>query len=112
MMDLMYFGYEWEDDSASLEQEFISDVKKVFPNVILKNAHDSIKGYRQEVWLDDSEEDNFNSFLFGKQWYEFSLTIQIAMMSREEKPNIVKWINLAKKQYPEAFKPEALINLD
>ena len=30
-VDLVYFGYEWEDDSRKLEKEFIEEVSKAFP---------------------------------------------------------------------------------
>jgi len=104
IMDIIYFGYE--DDSTKLEKEFIDEVKIAFPNVILKNAYDSIKGYRREVHLDKSDEDNYCSFLIGKGWFEMSLTLQISMLDKAEHEKFNKWFNLAKKQYPEAFKPE------
>lgn len=83
IMDIIYFGYE---DNA--------------------DAYDSIKGYRREVHLDKSDEDNYCSFLIGKGWFEMSLTLQISMLDKAEHEKINKWFNLAKKQYPEAFKPE------
>jgi hypothetical protein len=47
MTDLMYFGYEWEDDSYPLQEEFIKEVKEEFADVRLEDAYDSIKGFRQ-----------------------------------------------------------------
>jgi hypothetical protein len=35
-----------------------------------------------------------------------SLTLQISMLDKAEHEKFNKWFNLAKKQYPEAFKPE------
>ena len=104
IMDLIYFGYE--DNATEIEKEFIEEVKIAFPNVILKDAYDTIKGYRQEVYLDKSDEDNYCSFLIGKGWFEMSLTLQISMLDKAEHEKFNKWFNLAKKQYPEAFKPE------
>ena len=110
MMDLMYFGYGYgeNDHATEYQSDFIKEVKEKFPNVRLENAYDEIKGYRQSVYLEDTEKDDFFSFLFGKGWFEMSLTAQIAMMTEEEHDDVKRWINLAKKQYPEAFKPEAL----
>jgi len=45
MIDLMYFGYAWEDEGPKLEKEFIELVTLAFPNVILDNAYDEIKDY-------------------------------------------------------------------
>ena len=108
-MDLMYFGYGYgSDDAVKNQAYFIKEVQEKFPNVVLKDAYNDIKGYRQEVHLDDSETDNYNGFLIGKGWFEMSLTMQIMMMSGEKKEEVLHWIELAKTQYPEAFKPEAL----
>jgi hypothetical protein len=108
MMDLMYFGYDYENDSAKLQADFINEVKEVFPDVVLNNAYDQFKGYRQEVHLDDSKEDDYYSFLIGKGWFEMSLTMQLVMRTDERMEDFKRWFKLAKKQYPEAFKPEAL----
>jgi len=107
MMDLMYFGYSFGEEEAEARQykfDFAKEVKEKFPNVVLRNADDEIKGYRYEVHLDDSETENYNSFLFGRGWHELSLTMQIDMMSGEKRDDIKRWIELARQQYPEAFK--------
>jgi hypothetical protein len=108
MMDLMYFGYGYDDDATKFQADFINEVKEVFPDVVLKNAYDQFKGYRQEVWLDESKKDDYYSFLIGKGWFKMSLTMQLVMRTDEKKEDFKKWFKLAKKQYPEAFKPEAL----
>lgn len=111
-MDLLYFGYDFDKGSLESQEEFISEIKKRFPNAVLRDAYDSIKGYRQEVYLDKAENDNYYAWLFGKQLHESSLTCQLIMMSAsrdsEQKAKFEKYFALAKKQYPEAFKPEAL----
>ena len=43
--DLMYFGYEWDADSKKNGTDFIAEIK---------DAYDSIKGYRQEVYLEET----------------------------------------------------------
>lgn len=103
-MDLMYFGYEWDTNSRQYQIDFIKEVKEKFPNVKLKNAYDSIKGYRLEVWLDDNQENDYMAFLIGKGWLDFSLTLQIDMMVKEKHDKVMEWIELAKKLYPESFK--------
>ena len=63
--DLMYFGYGWDSDSKKNETDFIAEIKAKFPNVELKNAYDSIKGYRQEVYLEEAESDNYWAWLIN-----------------------------------------------
>jgi hypothetical protein len=106
MMDLVYFGYD--DDSYRLQADFIREVEERFPDVVLNDAYDSIKGCRQDVRLDKSREDEYYTFLIGKGWFEMSLTMQLVMRSDERNDDFKKWFELAKKEYPEAFKPEAL----
>lgn len=104
MMDLMYFGYTWDKESYGNEVDFVKEIKERFPNVQLKNAYDDIKGYRQEVWLDDNQEDDYMAYLLAFGWYNMSLTLQIDMMSKEKHDKVMEWIDLAKKQYPQNFK--------
>lgn len=113
--DLLYFGYDWSDDcdeNEQLEIEFKNQITEQFPNVKLVDAYDNIKGYRQEVYLEPSDSDNYFSWLFGKQWYEKSFTIQLFLISEETEEArrfLYKYLKLAKEQYPEAFKPESLL---
>lgn len=104
MMDLMYFGYTWDDDSRQNQCDFIKEIKEKFPNVQLKDAYDGIKGYRYEVWLEDSQEDDYMSFLIGGGWTYLSLSLQIDMTSKEKQNKVKRWIDLAKQQYPQNFK--------
>ena len=106
--DLMYFGYEWDADSKKNEADFIEEIKVKFPNVELKNAYDSIKGYRQEVYLEESESDNYWAWLIAFGWLELSLAGQLMLMDKKQKEKLNKYINLAKSQYPQNFKSEAL----
>ena len=108
MMDLMYFGYEWEPDSVNHEKEFKNEVVKVFPDVKLVNAFDYIKGYRQEVHLDDSQKDNYLSWVLGGGWLYMSMTMQLLMMDDSSKTEFQRIWDLAKKQYPKSFKPDAV----
>jgi hypothetical protein len=105
-MDLMYFGSGWgeEAEATKFQQDFIKEVQEAFPDVVLKDAYDEIKGYRQEVHVDDDQEDNYYSFLIGRGWFEMSLIMQIVMMSKEKHDDFHKWYELAKQQYPQSFK--------
>jgi hypothetical protein len=114
-MDLVYFGYDWSEESAQNlddQSNFMKQLKERFPNVAFKDAYDNIKGYRQEVFLEEKENDNYFAWLFGKQWYGSSLMCQLIINSSgyepKQKEKFDRYFALAKKQYPEAFKPEAL----
>lgn len=109
--DLVYFGYSYgEDDKQNrkFQSDFISEIKERFPHVELKDSYDDIKGYRQTVYLHKEDNDNYYSWLIGKGWFEMSLTLQLIMMSSgnepEQKEKFDKYFQLAKIQYPEAFK--------
>ena len=104
--DLMYFGYEWDTDSKQHEIDFIAEITEKFPNVKLVDAYDGIKGYRQEVFLDDAETDNYWAWLIGNGWLELSLTGQLMMYSPEQvqKDMLKRYMDLAKSQYPQNFK--------
>jgi len=108
--DLVYFGYDHslEDGSEARknEQEFINDLRERFPDASFKDAYDSIKGYRQEVYLPEGNSDSYYTWLIAFGWYEFSLTMGIMMRSPDRKDDIEKYIKLAKVEYPQNFKPD------
>jgi hypothetical protein len=104
--DLLYFGYEYEDDSKSNETTFMKEVKEKFPNVQFKDAYDSIKGYRQELFLEESEKDNYFAWILAQQYYGMSFTMQLMMLDPEQKEKFTKYFNLAKSLYPEVFKQD------
>ncbi len=115
--DLLYFGYDNYTDNCNgkkLQTEFMEEIKLKFPNVSFRDAYDNIKGYRQEVYLEKMESDNYYSWLIGRDWYEFSFTMQLIMMSASSEPDqkekFEKYFKLAKQQYPESFKPEVLLD--
>ncbi len=110
-VDVVYFGYDWSDEregNKKLEQDFIVKLKTKFPNAQFKDAYDNIKGFRQEVYLEELNKDDYFSWLIGNGWHEMSLTIQMTIMGagidEQLKERAEKYINLAKAQYPEAFK--------
>lgn len=116
----MYFGYDFPDESNQNRQyqaDFVGEINEKFPNVKLHDAYDQIKGFRKEVSFtvakdapENSMDDQYYSWLIGKDWFEMSMTMQLIMMSGDEehKKQWNQYFALAKKDYPEAFKPEAL----
>ena len=106
MMDLMYFGYTWDNDAPKYEKEFKEEIIIKFPDVSLKDAYDDIKGYRQEVHLPDEQKDNYYSWIIGHGWMELSFTMQIMMMDKEQKSEFYRIWAIAKQQYPQSFKKE------
>jgi len=104
--DLLYFGYHWEPESKKLQSDFIDAIKQKFEHVKLENAFDDIKGYRQVVHLDKESKDNFFAWLIGDGWIDCSMSLQLLMMSKEDKDTFMKYFNLAKEQYPDSFKKE------
>jgi hypothetical protein len=105
--DLLYFGYEWSEGSKKNETDFIKEITERFPNIKLKDAFDSIKGYRQEVYLDKSENENYWAWLIAHGWLEFSLSGQLMFMNKSSRDELTNYLNLAKSQYPEKFKKAA-----
>lgn len=106
MTDLVYFGYEWADDSYSTQVEFMRDVQIEFTNVKFKDAYDSIKGYRQEVMLEENQKDAYFAWILAHGWHGASLTASIMLMDKEQEKEAERLINLAKATYPENFKSE------
>lgn len=102
--DLVYFGYEWNGFSKTNETDFIDQIKIRFPDVKLNDAFDSIKGFRQEVYLPANNRDNYYAWLLAHGWAEASLTFQLMMMHPDKKEEIKRYINLAKDQYPQNLK--------
>ncbi len=104
--DLLYFGNGmWDEDSKEHESEFIKEINERFQSSVkLKNAYDSIKGYRQEVYILEKESDNYYAWIIANGWIEASLTLQLISRTPEKNDEFLKYINLAKQQYPNNFK--------
>ena len=102
--DLVYFGYEYDRNSKMLESEFIREVKKEFPEVVLKDAYDSIKGYRQEVYLPKSQSDIYWEWSIAHGWLTASLIGQMMMMNPEHQSTLLGYVEKAKIRYPDKFK--------
>ena len=64
MMDVIYFGDE--EDSLEVEETFIKKIKGRCGDGILRDAYDSFKGHRQEVYLPDETQDNYFSWIIAK----------------------------------------------
>ena len=99
-VDLVYFGYEWDDHSREFEKEFIEEVSAAFPDIKLKDAYDEIKGYRRSVFIDEEKEDDYLVFILAHGWYNFSKALRI--MDYSEKFD--KLVARAKQEYPDCWK--------
>lgn len=111
-MDLLYFGYYDDAGSGEDQAKFMKEIKEKFPNTEFQDAFDDIKGYRQEVFMEKKNEDNYYAWLIGEGWFECSLSMQLIMMSAGKEPKnkgrFDKYFALAKEQYPHNFKSEEL----
>ena len=101
-VDLVYFGYEWDNDSLRLEKEFIEQVSKAFPTAKLENAYDDIKGYRRSVFIEEEKEDDYLTFIFAHGWYECSMTL--LLMGYNQKEKLAELFERVKREYPECIK--------
>lgn len=99
-VDLVYFGYEWEDDSRKLEKEFIEEVSTAFPDAKLEDAYDGIKGYRRSVFIEGEKEEDYLVFIIAHGWYNCSMSLQL--MKDPEK--VDRLIARVKQEYPECLK--------
>jgi len=102
MDDLMYFGYTYDEDNRGFEIEFKKDIAEKFPTVVLEDAYDDIKGYRQSVHFGDE----YYCWLIANGWLEMSLNLQLMMMSEDQKEEFERIFELTRENYPEAFKPQ------
>ena len=99
-VDLVYFGYKWDDHSHEFEKEFIEEVSAAFPDAELKDAYDEIKGYRRSVFIDEEKEEDYLVFILAHGWYNFSMALRI--MDYSEKFD--KLIARVKQEYPDCLK--------
>lgn len=102
MTDLLYFGYDWEPDSLPLQEEFIREVKERFPNVRLEDAWDNIKGYRQAVYLEKEQEEDYLIWAICHGWIGSSFTLQ--MMNFQSNTKMREMVEKGRELYPECFK--------
>lgn len=95
MKDLVYFGEDYD-----LRTSFLQKLLEKFPKVKFEDAYDTIeeiKGYCKYVILDDSCKENYFVWMIGRNWIDVSFQLSSIEYTNE--------IELAKIQYPEAFKP-------
>ena len=104
IMDLVYFGYECEDDSYKNQVEFIKDIEIIFPDIKFKDAFDYIKGYRQEVVINIELKDEYYAWIIANGWYDASLTTSLILMDAKQKDEASRLIQLAQETYPNNFK--------
>lgn len=97
--DLVYFGRE----KGNMER-YCKEVKEAFPNVKLDDAHDIIKGYRQEVFLLETQSDYYYAWLIAHGWGESSMNLMLIAMNECSIDEVKRYVELAKQQYPQNFK--------
>ena len=97
-MDLVYFGYDYENDSKELERKFMEEVGSIFPECILNDAYDEIKG----VIIPMELKEDYYTWIFAFGWVRCSLNATLMGMS--EIDEFKKYIQKAKIKYPENFK--------
>ena len=101
-IDLLYFGYEWEEDSKKNETDFIQEFENKVPGIELRDAFDEIKGYRRSVWCEtEQQKEDYFTWVLAHGWYNASLNL--ALMDLED---VKKYIEIVKVKYPEAIKNE------
>ena len=100
-MDVMYFGDE--EDSLEVEETFIKKIKGRFGDGILRDAYDSFKGHRQEVYLPDETQDNYFSWIIAKGYYNLSWVLKLLQMDKSQQGEFKRLVVLSQKQYPENF---------
>lgn len=99
MVDLMYFGYEWETDARKLEKDFIREVEEAFPDITLNDAYDEIKGYRRSVFYSTEKEDDYLLWALCHGWFYCSFSLQTM-----EKGKLDKLLEKGRDVYPECYK--------
>jgi hypothetical protein len=107
-IDLVYFGYDHYGEESSNaqkdEKEFMETLEERFPSVEFKDAYDQIKGFRREVILEKSFQDEYYSWIFAFGWPDYSLSTSLMMSNIDGKDDASKYIDLAKAEYPDNFK--------
>ena len=103
MVDLIYFGDEYDEGSEQHETEFLKEIKHDFPDVKLENAYDPIKGYRQQVTLSDEQELDYQVWLIGFGWFTYSFALNLVLCDDRNEPLIDKLLVLARERYRDSF---------
>ena len=105
----MYFGYDFpeeREENKKNETDFISEIKQVFPEVVIEDAYDDIKGFRRTVILSDDKELEYNAWLIAFGWYGCSFKLGIMMLDKDKETEVDMLIDLAKTKYPDHFKKD------
>lgn len=102
--DIIYFGYDYLEESKILQKKFIHEIKEKFSDIKIYDAYDSIKGYRQQVVLDRNQKDDYWSWMLAHGWLTCSLGGQLMLMDDKLKDDFYRLLNLARQQYPQLFK--------
>lgn len=103
--DLVYHGYEFDEDSITNQNEFRDLIKKNFPEVKIEDAYDFIKGYRTAIYADKDFNINvYYSFLLA---YAFSnSSISFLLIDKDKLPSEEEILKIIREKWPECLKEE------
>lgn len=110
--DLVYHGYEWENDSIKRQAEFRKLVKNNFHDLEIKDAFDGIKGYRTELYADVGfDRKLYFSFLLAFGFSSASLSLQLLKMRGNKSednyfPSESEFLEILRERWPEQLKEE------
>lgn len=104
--DIVYHGYEWEENSIKDQEEYRNLMAKYFPEIKIEDAFDDIKGYRTQFYADGNfDKKIYYAFLYAFGFYQCSLSFLMEkesdIPSEEELLSIVKerWNDCLKEEY-------------
>ena len=105
MNDLVYFGYDFRggeesSNNRALQEKYIHRIKELFPEVVLKDAYDQIKGFRTAVKLPEDKKDEYFIFMTGEGWFGNSLGLLVMEGTAEGREYIISILPEVEKRYP------------
>jgi hypothetical protein len=104
IIDTVYFGTAFgiEDRSnAIIEQNFIEEFKKKFPDAAIDDAQDRTMGYSQSIRIENIYRNDYYAWMVARGWGGTSTIMKTESLSKKKfKQRVTK---LAKAKYPHTF---------
>lgn len=105
MKDLVYFGYDFSGGEESRnnrarQEEYNLRIKTLFPEAVLEDAYDQIKGFRTAVELPEDKKDEYFIFMIGEGWFGNSLNLLVMKGTTEGIKYLTGILPEVKKRYP------------
>ena len=85
MLDLLYCGYLYEDDSEKCHKEVWKIIEDEYPEYALEDATDDIKGWRISVAVPDDKTKDYYKFLIWHGLHNLSLTFGLVCADGDKK---------------------------